>query len=209
MALSSSYKNFFELSRAEYEGISYRREVANRTSRFAIIAPHGGGIEPGTSEITKAIAGTQYSYYTFDGIQQEGNGRLHITSTLFDDPRCLQIVHDSEIVIAVHGCSGDGKFVYVGGLHYELKVILTTKLAKAGFDTYLTETSYAGTQPQNICNRGGSGRGVQIEISEGLRRIMFKTFDRKGRKITTDVFQKFVDAVRGGLISSGSRKRSL
>jgi len=209
MALDRGYKSFSELSRSEREGVSYQLEVANRGSRFTIIAPHGGGIEPGTSEITKAIAGTQFSYYTFDGIQQEGNERLHITSTLFDEPKCLQIVHDSEIVIAIHGCKGVGTFAYLGGLHNELKALLITELAKAGFDARLTEASYAGTQLQNICNQGRSGRGVQIEISEGLRRIMFKTFDRKGRKITTDVFQRFVGVIRSKLLSSDSGKMLL
>ena len=82
MALASWYKSFSELCRSEREGVSYQRKVANRQSRFAIIAPHGGRIEPGTSEITKAIAGTQFSYYTFDGIRQEGNELLHITSKI-------------------------------------------------------------------------------------------------------------------------------
>ena len=206
MALASWYKSFSELSRSEREGVSYQRKLANRQSRFAIIAPHGGGIEPGTSEITKAIAGTQFSYYTFDGIRQEGNELLHITSTLFDEPKCLKMVSDSEIVIAIHGCAGTEEFMYLGGLHSELKTTLFIELAKAGFDARLTESTYAGTQLQNICNRGQLGRGVQLEISEGLRRAMFQKFDRPGRKITTDVFQKFVSSVRSALVSAGVRK---
>lgn len=202
MMLDSWYKSFSELSRSELEGVSYQREVVHQQSRFAIIAPHGGGIEPGTSEITKAIAGTQFSYYTFNGIRPEGNAQLHITSTLFDEPKCLQIVNDSEIVVAIHGCEGDEKFLYVGGLHNELRTILTTELAKAGFDARWIDANFAGTQLQNICNRGRLGRGVQIEISEGLRRIMFKTFDRPGRKITTNVFQKFVASIHYGLIAA-------
>jgi len=166
-----------------------------------MIAPHGGGIEPGTSEITKAIAGNQFSYYTFDGIRPKGNEQLHITSTLFDEPMCVKMVNAAEIVVAIHGCAGKGKFIYLGGLHNELKNILFTELAKAGFETRLTESNYAGTQLQNICNRGRERRGVQIEISEGLRRTMFKTLDRPGRKITTANFQKFVTSVRGALIS--------
>lgn len=207
IVLDSTYKSFSELSRSEREGASYQREVADRRSRFAIIAPHGGGIEPGTSELTKAIAGNQFSYYTFDGIRPKGNERLHITSTLFDEPMCLKMVNASEIVVAIHGCAGKGKFIYLGGLHNELKNILFSELGKAGFDTRLAESNYAGTQLQNICNRGRERRGVQIEISDGLRRTMFKALDRLGRKVTTAVFQKFVTSVRSTLISEDVRKK--
>src|SRR5262245_3852344 len=117
MTLDSWYKNFADLSRYEQEGISYQREVKKRRSALAVIAIHGGGIEPGTSEIAKAISGTEFSYYTFDGIRQKGNERLHITSMLFDEPMCLQIVNDSEIVVAIHGCESEGKVIHVGGLH--------------------------------------------------------------------------------------------
>ena len=202
MTLGSCYKSFAELSIFEQEGVSYKREHKKRRSGFAIIAPHGGGIEPGTSEIAKAIAGTELSHYTFDGIRQKENERLHITSTLFDEPMCLQIVNDSEIVVAIHGCEGDEKVIYIGGLHDELKTRLMNMLVKEGFDAHLADVNYAGTQSQNICNRGRLGSGVQIEISEGLRRIMFKAFDRQGRQITTDVFRKFVACVHNELKST-------
>ena len=207
--LDNLYKSFTELSIYEHEGISYQREVKKRRSAFAIIAPHGGGIEPGTSEIAKAIAGTEFSYYTFDGIRQKRNERLHITSTLFDEPMCLQIVNDSEVVVAIHGCEGDEEVIYVGGLHDELKTRLINVLLKKGFDARLADVNYAGTQSRNICNRGRLGRGVQFEVSEGLRRSLFKAFDRQGRKITTDVFWKFIVSVRNGLISAGGGKESL
>jgi len=202
MASNSCYKSFAELSGSEREGISYRRRVKKRRSGIAIIAPHGGGIEPGTSEIASAIAGSLFSYYTFDGLKQGGNEILHIPSVLFDEPKCLQLINDSEIAVAIHGCGGDTKVIHVGGLHDELKTRLINSMLKAGFDTRLAEINFAGTQVQNICNRGRLGRGVQIEISEGLRRTMFKAFDRVGRKISTEVFQKFVDSIQTELISA-------
>jgi phage replication-related protein YjqB (UPF0714/DUF867 family) len=202
MASNSWYKSFAELSASEREGISYRRIVKKRGSGLAIIAPHGGGIEPGTSEIARAIAGFVFSYYTFDGLKEEGNEILHITSTLFDEPECLQLVNDSEIAVAIHGCGSDEKAIYVGGLHDALKTRLINALVKEGFDARSAEANYAGTQLQNVCNRGCSGRGVQLEISDGLRRTMFKAFDREGRKFTTDVFQKLVASVHKELEST-------
>src|SRR5574341_1262362 len=202
MAVNSWYKSFAELSGSEREGISYRRKVKKRRSGIAIIAPHGGGIEPGTSEIAWAIARSQFSYYTFEGLKQEGNEILHIPSVLFDEPHCLQLINVSEIVIAIHGCGGDEKVVHVGGLHDELKSRLSNALIREGFDARVAGVIYAGNQSQNLCNRGRSSRGVQLEISDGLRRTMFKGFDRKGRKLTTNIFQKFVASLREELISA-------
>ncbi len=209
MTLDSPYKSFAELSVFEQEGSSYRREVKKRRSAFAIVAPHGGGIEPGTSEITRAIAGTQFSYYIFDGIREEGNERLHLTSTLFDEPKCLQVVNDSQIVIAVHGCEGAEKVIYAGGLHNDLKAVLVNTLSAAGFDAHLADVNYAGTHLRNICNRGRLRRGVQLEVSEGLRRAMFKAFDRQSRKFTTDVFWKFVVPIYDVLIAADKRTKSV
>jgi phage replication-related protein YjqB (UPF0714/DUF867 family) len=54
----------------------------------AIIAPHGGKIEPGTSEIAAAIAGDDYSLYRFQGLRDRPREELHITSAKFDEPTC-------------------------------------------------------------------------------------------------------------------------
>ena len=202
MASNSWYKSFVELNESEHEGASYQRRVKKRRSRFAIIAPHGGGIEPGTSEIVRAIAGSAFSYYTFDGLRKAGNELLHITSTLFDEPKCLNLVNDSEFVIAIHGCGGENKAIHVGGLHDELKTRLIYAMVKAGFDARLADVHYAGTQSQNVCNRGLSGKGIQLELTEGLRSTMFKGLDRQGRRTITDVFHKFVVSVRIELISA-------
>ena len=196
MSSGSWYKSFAELSASEREGDSFQRTVEKRRSGIAIIAPHGGGIEPGTSEIAYAVAGSQFSYYAFEGLKPRGNEILHITSTLFDEPKCLHLVQDSEIVIAVHGCDGEEQIIHIGGLHVELKTRLIQSLAQDGFEARLAEVSLSGNQIQNICNRGQSNQGVQLEISAGLRRAMFRKLDRQGRKSTTEVFRRFVSSVR-------------
>ena len=202
MATADRHKSFAELREAEPEGTAYRCRAIQRQSGFAIIAPHGGGIEPGTTEIAQGIAGSRFSLYTFEGLKPNGNETLHITSTLFDEPECLQLVNASEVAIAIHGCSGDAKTIYLGGLHDELKIRLIDALVTAGFDARPAGHNYAGRQPQNICNRGRSGCGVQIEISESLRRAMFKGLGRRDRKITTDIFRKFISSVHMTLITA-------
>jgi phage replication-related protein YjqB (UPF0714/DUF867 family) len=196
----SWYKSFAELKTFQSEGSSYRLILRARRSRIAVIAPHGGGIEPGTSEIARAIAGFVFSYYTFEGLMQSGNEVLHITSTLFDEPKCLHLLNDSDSVVAIHGCGGEQKSVFVGGLAHELKTRLINTMVTAGFDARLAGENYTGHQLQNICNRSRSGKGVQLEISEGLRRAMFKKFDRRGRKITSDVFKRFVASIHKELM---------
>ncbi len=209
MATGSWYKSFGELSASEREGISFRRTVVKRRSRIAILAPHGGGIEPGTSEIVYALAGFRFSYYTFEGLKPQGNEILHITSILFDEPQCLQLVQFSDVAIAIHGCEGEEKIIHVGGLHVGLKTRLTQALANDGFDARLAEVNYSGSQAQNICNRGRLHQGVQLELSVGLRRAMFKALDRQGRKSTTDIFRSFVTSVGKEVVSANDEAGSI
>src|SRR5512140_144768 len=108
MTSASWYTSFDELRQHEREGVDFTRKATKRGSRIAVIAPHGGGIEPGTSELATAIAGWNYSSYTFEGLKSEGNELLHVTSTLFDEPKGLDIVEHADIVVAIHGCGGDG-----------------------------------------------------------------------------------------------------
>ncbi len=54
--MPDTYPNFAALARKERSGIDYQVRVRRARPAFAIMAPHGGGIEPGTSEIADAIA---------------------------------------------------------------------------------------------------------------------------------------------------------
>jgi phage replication-related protein YjqB (UPF0714/DUF867 family) len=194
--MKSWYKSFAELAAVEKPGLAFRLRVKDRHSACVVLAPHGGGIEPGTTELAVAIAGWSCSLYTFDGIRRSGNELLHITSTLFDEPRCLRLVRSAEQALVIHGCEGAGKVVYVGGLHIEWGELMIASLRDAGFDAVRAEVQFAGTQPENICNKARTGRGVQLEISEGLRRSMFKGLDRDRRMETRPPFGLFVNALR-------------
>jgi Poly-gamma-glutamate hydrolase len=77
--------------------------VRRARPKFALVAPHGGGIEPGTSELADAIAGSDLSFYTFEGLKSSGNTDLHITSTRFDEPMCLTLLASSSVVVTLHG----------------------------------------------------------------------------------------------------------
>jgi len=201
--MKSWYKSFAELNAVERKGVAFRLQVKHRKSDCVIIAPHGGGIEPGTSEIASAIAGWSYSFYIFDGIRLSDNELLHITSTLFDEPKCLNLIRSAGHVLAIHGCEGAEPIVLVGGLYHEWGDRIIAALQTAGFKAVKATTSFEGTQPENICNRGKSGRGVQLEISEGLRRSMFKGLDRNDRRETRPPFRIFIKAIRKTIRSEG------
>src|SRR4030042_6317944 len=113
-----SYQSYKELSEHEVEGQDYRIGMELRDPRVLIMAIHGGKIEPGTTEIAEAIAGMDYSFYSFEGLKAAGNSALHIESHLFDEPHALQAVNQADIVITVHGqLDQRDEFIMVGGLN--------------------------------------------------------------------------------------------
>jgi len=199
-----AYRSFSELLRREVEGRDFSRTVVDRASPLVIVALHGGGIEPGTSEIAHAIAGDDHSLYCFESLKQSGNEIMHITSHDFDDPLCLDLVSRTQVVVSIHGCSGEGKraSIFLGGRHTQLKERLSDELEKAGFPVAPGMGPYPGQHRDNICNLGRSGAGIQLEVSLGIRRRMFAGMRRQERKITLPDFDHFVQAVRTVLQTS-------
>jgi len=189
------YATFEELAQHEREGQDYVRYIRDRGTDIIILAPHGGGVESGTSEVAKALAGDVFSIYCFEGIRRTGNKYLHVTSTRFTDPQCLRLVKASPTALAIHGCGGDEPAVYVGGRNEELKKRVIHSLRGGGFVASVDESRHPGVHPRNICNLGRDG-GVQLEITTGLRLQMFKGLSRAERKHTTPLFDEFVGVLR-------------
>ena len=138
-------------------------------SKITIIAPHGGKIEPRTSDIAMRIAGKQYNYYCFEGIKRENNGRLHITSHNFDEPNAVELISKSDIVLAIHACTGNSGTVYLGGTDQILKNNIADELESNGINISKDHSRFQGSNPHNICNRGKRRQGIQLEISRDLR----------------------------------------
>lgn len=194
--MKDTYKDFKSLSAVEKEGTDFQLFVNKTNSRIAIVAPHGGGIEPGTSEIAKSIAGKDLTCYSFEGIKNKENKKyLHITSTNFDEPKYVKICKTSDYVVAVHGAEENGKTVYVGGRNKDLKHRIIKKLKDAGFNAQEDTTNHSGQNNGNICNKGVKKEGLQLEISKGLRKKMFRGLKRNDRKYTTEVFDNFVKSI--------------
>lgn len=142
------------------------RDVAR--SEVFIIAPHGGGIEPGTSELAATIAAEEYSFYCFEGLNKSVNGDLHVTSHRFDDPLALSLAARSAIVVGIHGCKG-ANAILLGGLDARLVDHLMEALVAAGFPARSQGHGFPAVHPQNICNRGSRGAGAQLELTVEFR----------------------------------------
>jgi len=186
----ASYTSFKELADRETEGQDYRIRIELRDARVLIMAPHGGKIEPTTAQIAKAIAGIDYSFYSFEGLKTDSR-MLHIESHLFDEPRALQAVQKADVVVTVHGqLNQKEEFVMVGGLNESLGSEITAQLKAASFQTRPPAEGLMGNDPMNICNRGKSKQGVQLEVSRKVRDLL--RHDR-------DHLKFFSDAVRKGI----------
>jgi phage replication-related protein YjqB (UPF0714/DUF867 family) len=183
----TSYQKFKELADHEVEGQDYRIRIELRDPRVLIMAPHGGNIERTTSKIAETIAGLDYSFYSFDGLKTDSR-LLHIESHLFDEPRALEAVQKADVVITVHGqLNQKEEFVMVGGLNESLRSKITKQLEAASFQARDPTEGLMGTDLQNICNRGKSKQGVQMEISRKVRDLL---------RADRDQLRKFADAVR-------------
>ncbi len=157
-----------------------------------------GGVEPGTSEIADRVAGEDHAFYSFEGWKRQGNFEMHITSRNFDEPIGVSIVKNSNTIVSLHGCNGNEKAVYIGGIDTKLIEKIKKALNDAGFPVKKTPR-FPGTSPLNICNRSRLGKGVQLEVTAPLRCSMFRDLTRPERKIPKNYFTKFVTVLHQGL----------
>jgi len=188
MSRKTEYANFTELRAAQREGINYKIHLHPQKSAVAIIAPHAGTIEPSTDRIATAIAGEDFNLYIFEALRSADESKtLHITSANFDDRRCVDLLTDCDVVVAVHGLAEKAReHTDVGGLDTDLRDAVCARLGAAGFAARALDSGpHAGISLRNICNRGRRNAGVQLEITRPLR-----------DKLHGDLLSRFAAAVR-------------
>lgn len=198
--MADRYPSFHLLCQTEVEGRDYTVALRHRQSRLAVLAPHGGLIETATTAIAEAIAADELSYYSFSGIKPGNNQDLHITSTLFDEPRCHALIATAQTVLTVHGERSTADVVFLGGLDEALGRQLHSALHRCGFHVAPHHNpKLQGRHPRNLCNLGRSGRGVQLELSRGLRSSLFVDHNSAGPLVATPRLALFAQAVRSGI----------
>ena len=178
-----------------------------------VMAIHGGGIEPGTSEIALAVAGYHpdtlvtsiddlglHDFWLFEGLLPSGNGKLHVTASHYDDPIATELVQNARRCISLHGCSdtqANGK-IQIGGLDLELGDIVLEELTIAGIPAEITTNEkLGGDLPNNIANKTKILGCVQLEMGTSYRSSLFGTNTQPQRKKTTNTqFWLLVGALR-------------
>ncbi|MMZ63662.1 hypothetical protein D1872_259320 [compost metagenome] len=164
------------------------------------MAIHGGGIETGTSELTRDIAGLSHSYYLFEGLKPSNNGDLHITSTNFDEPNALRMVAEASYCLTLHGYADSlKKHTLIGGADHNVKLQVYNKLIAAGFSAELLDEDnpLSGSDPNNIVNKDKRKMGVQLELSTLQRNAFFGINTRADRKNTqTEEFYRYTQALK-------------
>ncbi|MFC3523136.1 poly-gamma-glutamate hydrolase family protein [Marinococcus halophilus] len=81
------YADYAELQASELEGRDYEiRVLPGKNNSLAALAPHGGAIEAGTSELVEELHCSYYfSGYDFRAKKRTDNRTLHLRSTHFDE----------------------------------------------------------------------------------------------------------------------------
>ena len=193
--MADRYPNFAALAEERTRHVDYRIICERRPSPAAVIAPHGGRIEPVTSRIARAVAADTENLYCFEGLTNEGD--LHITSHHFDEPQCIELISECSLAVSIHGLLAktrpDGD-ILVGGLDAALRDSIANNLNNTGVRTrIILDGSLSAEHPMNIVNRTKSKMGAQIEICRGLRdqlrreKMMLATFAASIRDALTSV----------------------
>ncbi|MCG3402249.1 poly-gamma-glutamate hydrolase family protein [Staphylococcus massiliensis] len=200
-----TYDSMTDLMTETTKGEDWVIETLNEGRKSLVMAPHGGGIEPGTSEVAKRIASnTISSYYTFKGMRASDNSELHVTSSHFDEPKALEMVKASNKTVSIHKTKQSEYDVYIGGLDKDLQAKIKDELEAQGFRVAAGTDGIAGTNPDNIVNRNQKGAGVQLDLSSDTVKTFFKDGDlsrsaRSNAQNYTEEMDKFVQAVDRGI----------
>ena len=201
------YRSMTDLLHDTQEGKDWTKESTNRHSNVLIFAPHGGNIEKGTTELTKAIANKgNYDYYAFNGTRNKNNSQLHVTSTNYNDPDLINRNYNKDISISVHGTGqSQGKnTVLIGGRDEQLIQLISKELSTFKFNVQRSLGHLAGIDTNNVVNYNKKGQGVQLELTPDLRKSFFSNGDdsskaRKDEKNWTSTMDHFAIAINNAI----------
>lgn len=188
------FSSFADLARVYREGHDYRIHLRQGATDLAVIAIHGGTIEPGTMELARAVAGRDHSFYAFEGlVVSDRSWDLHVTSKNFDEPRALELIERHSGCLSIHGFTKPTRAptVLLGGLNKKFQEIIRSELGHLreqypDLVVAAAENPFGGVHPRNVVNRA-ERRGTQVELSADLRVRLI---------MDPQFFQKFTSALR-------------
>lgn len=156
------------------------REVFLPGGPVGVFAPHGGGIEPGTEEIARAVAqATGATLYVLSAKRPTGNAALHVCSE--DMLPGISAKLDSAVKacrmgIAIHGHGKTkGHPIYISGMAARAAKLAADAIRNAiGTNWEVVDDQakipreLAGMHKNNVVNRPRE-HGIQIELPRALR----------------------------------------
>lgn len=203
--VESTHKDYYtsmtQLERETKEGIDWKKETRDQGNQVLIVAPHGGNIEQGTSELTKLLAQQGgYDYFSFEATRPSNNTQLHVTSTHYDDPTLHQMIEGRAATISIHGAKGDDQIVFLGGAKSDLRDAIQSQLESRGFAVQVPPEYLGGLNEDNFINKNENSTGVQLELTTALRKALFinqdmSTTSRKNENNWSPLMYQFVDAL--------------
>lgn len=199
--IKDKYQSMTQLESETVEGVDWKKDTRDNGTKVLIVAPHGGNIEQGTTEATKALAKKgDYDYFSFEAIRPKNNTELHVTSTHYDDPTLNQMIKNRTATISIHGAAGANQIVYLGGPRSTLRNEIETQLKSSGFTVMVPPDYIGGVKKNNFINREENNTGVQLELTTALRKAFFNNGDtstksRSNESNWTPLMQTFVDAL--------------
>ena len=203
--IESAHKDYYtsmtQLERETKEDIDWKKETRDQGNQVLIVAPHGGNIEQGTSELTKLLAQQGgYDYFSFEATRPSNNTQLHVTSTHYDDPTLHQMVEGRSATISIHGAKGDDPIVFLGGAKSDLRDEIQSQLESRGFTVQVPPEYLGGLNENNFINKNENSTGVQLELTTSLRKALFNNQDmstssRKNEDNWSPLMYQFADAL--------------
>ena len=215
--------------RHEWSQVLEEQGTDNPEIQTIVMAIHGGGIEPGTSEIALAAAGYHpatlnpstdgqgvHDFWLFEGLLPRGNDDLHVTASNYNEPIATELVQNAGRCLSLHGCTDTQAklsatypmgIIQIGGLDFAFQDLVLAELTAAGIRAEITTNpDLLGEDPQNIGNRTQAGGCVQLEMGTSYRASLFETNTRPRRKHTTNAqFWLLVGALRRAMSKADVR----
>ncbi|GEK60286.1 hypothetical protein CHL76_16315 [Marinococcus halophilus] len=207
------YADYAELQASELEGRDYEiRVLPGKNNSLAALAPHGGAIEAGTSELVEELHCSYYfSGYDFRAKKRTDNRTLHLRSTHFDEPRALCFAAEALFTVTLHGYRDQEEKTYIGGLDTFTAGFIGAELTAAGFKVdFEPPSAIKGKYSGNICNKNGRTQGVQLEISSAQRRAFFvnNDFRSANRGNRLPAFYAYAEAIGKAMMQAQNAIRA-
>lgn len=95
---------------------------------------------------------------------------MHLPSHKFDEPLAAYMASRATWILTLHGSARRDASILVGGRDRIRRGLFRSGLVSAGFRARISrDHGLTGRHPENLCNRGRWGAGVQLEIARDLR----------------------------------------